>query len=294
MTAAAPAGVGLGLRWDFLDDLVARIHAGDAPDLPFFEVAPENYMRRGGYIPEALAYVADRYPILSHGLSLSVGSVDPLDEAFLAALKAFLERFEAPFHSDHLCFSGVDGRLIHDLLPLPATREAARHTAARVREARARIERPLAIENISYYLRAGAPEMEETEFIRRVLEDADCGLLLDVNNVYVNSRNFGFDAWGFIEALPLERVVAIHVAGHTHVPERGVIVDTHGADVIPPVHALLRSAVARTGPVPVVLERDNHVPPLDALLSELDLVRRAYALGLADFEAARGGAARAG
>jgi hypothetical protein len=280
-------GVGVGLRWDFLDELVARIESGSAPDLPFFEVTPENHMRRGGHVVEMLDHVAAHYPFLSHGLAMSLGSVDPLDAAFLRQIRLFLERYRAPFHSDHLCFSGVDGRRIPDLLPLPLHRAAARHAAARAREARDRLGVRFAIENISYYLSPGAPEMAETDFLRAVLEEADCGLLLDVNNVYVNSRNFGFDAWPFIEALPLERVVEIHVAGHTPSPDRGILIDTHGADVIPPVFELLRRTIARTGPVPVVLERDNHVPPLDALLAEAAEVRRFYELGLQDFERGR-------
>lgn len=289
MKPTAPTGVGLGLRWDFLDELLRRMHAGEAPDVPFFEVAPENYMRRGGYIPEALDYVASRYPLLSHGLSLSLGSLDPFDAGFLGELRAFLDRYRAPLHSDHLCFSGIDGRLIHDLLPLPQSRAAAEHAAARVREAAARLERPVAIENISYYVRSGAPEMAEPDFLRCVLEQADCGLLLDVNNVYVNSRNFGFEPWSFIEALPLERVVQIHVAGHRYSPERSVIIDTHGADVIPEVLDLLRRVIGRTGPMPVVLERDSHVPPLDDLLTELAQVRASYELGLSERGAAHDG-----
>jgi uncharacterized protein len=285
MKPTGPTGVGLGLRWDFLDELLRRMHAGEAPDVPFFEVAPENYMRRGGYIPEALDYVAARYPLISHGLSMSIGSLDPFDPAFFAELKVFLDHHRAPAHSDHLCFSGVDGRLIHDLLPLPQSRAAAEHAAARVREAADRLDRPMAIENISYYVRSGAPEMPEPDFIRAVLEMAGCGLLLDVNNVHVNSRNFGFDPWSFIEALPLERVVQLHVAGHEHSAERGVIIDTHGAGVIPEVLALLRRVIARTGPLPVVLERDSHVPPLDDLLAELAAVRSSYDLGLSDHAA---------
>lgn len=284
MTTHRPiTGVGVGLRWDFIDDLVERIAAGAAPDVPFFEVTPENHMRRGGYIVEALDRVRQRYPFITHGLSLSVGSLDPPDEGFLSHLDRFLSRYDAPFHSDHLCFCGVDGKKIPDLLPLPLSRAAARHAAARAREIQDRLGRPFAIENISYYLSPGAPDMTEADFLRSVLESADCGLLLDVNNVYVNSQNFGFDPWAFIDALPLERVVEIHIAGHAHVPERGLLVDTHGAEVIPPVHDLLRRTVARTGPVPVVLERDHHVPPLDDLLGEAAEVRKFYEAGLADF-----------
>jgi uncharacterized protein (UPF0276 family) len=280
---ATITGVGLGLRWDFLDDLAQRIDAGDAPDLPFFEVTPENHMRRGGHLVETFDRVAARYPFLSHGLALSLGGLDPLDGRLLGELRRFLGKYRAPFHSDHLCFSGTDGRAMPDLWPLPLSRAAADNVVARVREVRDRLELPVAVENISYYLEPGAPEMSEADFLRRVLEGADCGLLLDVNNVYVNAQNFGFDAWRLIDALPLERVVEIHIAGHVWIPERGILVDTHGADVIPPVYELLRRAVARTGPVPVLLERDNHVPDLDTLLTEVAEVRRFYELGIADF-----------
>ena len=283
-------GVGVGLRWDFIDDLVRLIAEGRAPDLPFLEITPENHMRRGGYIVDALDVVASRYPLISHGLSLSLGSLDPFDVSFLSHLRRFLDRYGSPFHSDHLCFCGVDGRTVPDLLPLPLSRAAARHTVSRIQEAKDRLERLIAVENISYYLSPGEPEMAETEFIGSILEAADAGLLLDVNNVYVNSQNFGFDARSFIDALPLERVVEIHVAGHLHVPERGLLIDTHGADVIEPVYELLRRAVSRTGPVPVVLERDNHLPPLDDLLAEAAIVRRFYEQGLAEYEAAREGA----
>ncbi|MEZ4301023.1 MAG: DUF692 domain-containing protein [Polyangiaceae bacterium] len=292
MAKVVNGGVGVGLRWDFLDDLVLRIREGRAPEVPFFEVTPENHMRRGGALIDALDTVASRYPMVSHGLAMSVGSLDPLDSAFVGQIARFLDRYELPFHSDHLCFSGICGRKVPDLLPLPLSRAAARHAARRVREVRDRLGRPFAIENISYYLTPGAPEMPETEFLTRVLEESDAGLLLDVNNVFVNSQNFGFDPWAFIEALPLDRVIEIHIAGHEHVPERGILIDTHGAGVIDPVHHLLRKTIARTGPVPVVLERDNHVPPLDDLLREAAVVREHYELGLADREqASRGGAA---
>jgi hypothetical protein len=279
---SALAGVGLGQRWDFLDELMERLEAGTlGPEtLPFVEVSPENYMRRGGYIPEALDFVADRIPIISHGLSMSLGGLDPFEEGYFREVRAFLERHRARWHSDHLCFSGADGRLLHDLFPLPFTRDAAQHTAARVREARDRLGVPMAIENISYYLVLGEPELEETTFIREVVEQADCGLLLDVNNVYVNSLNHGFDPRAFLERIPFERVVQLHVAGHEHRPDDGLWIDTHGADVPDPVHELLAFTVARTGPVPVVLERDHHLPSLDALLAEVAALDRAYRRGL--------------
>lgn len=282
-----PSGVGLGLRWAFLDEVLANVRSGDAPlPVDFFEVSPENYMRRSGFVPAALAEVGERYPLSSHGLTMSLGGVDPMNDAYFAELRKFLDATKAPFHSDHLCFGGADGRLLHDLLPLPFIEEAVTHVAARAREARERLGRPLAVENISYYVSPGAADMSEASFIRAVLEEADIGFLLDVNNVAVNAQNFGFDADAFIAALPLERVVAIHVAGHEYKPSHGRIIDTHGADAAPHVLDLLTRVIARTGPLPVVLERDNAIPELGVLLEEVARVRAAYEAGLRKREAA--------
>ncbi|AGP32724.1 DUF692 domain-containing protein [Sorangium cellulosum] len=291
MTESALTGVGLGLRWEFLDEVLAALEAPDegargaALAVPFFELSPENYMRRGGYYPAAIARVREHRAILTHGLTLSVGGVDPLDDGYLRALRGFVDRLDPPFHSDHLCFSGVDGRFVHDLLPLPLTSAAAAHAAARIREAADRLGRPMAIENITYYLVPGRASLDEADFLVEVLERAGCGLLLDVNNVYVNARNHGFDPVAYLEKIPPARVVSMHVAGHEWRDDAGVVVDTHGAPVIEPVLDLLARAVARTGPVPVVLERDNDVPPLDALLAELAEVEAAYRRGLAAREA---------
>jgi hypothetical protein len=249
--------------------------------IPFFEVSPENYMRRGGYYPAALERIRDKLPLLTHGLMMSLGSVDPLDAAYMRELRAFLDRAAPPFHSDHLCFCGVDGRVLHDLLPLPLTRAAAEHAAARVREAAERLERPMAVENITHYLVPGHASLAEADFISEVVARASAGLLLDVNNVYVNATNYGFDPVAFLRALPLDRVVSIHVAGHERAEEDDVILDTHGAGVIDPVLSLLAWVIERTGPLPVVLERDNNFPSLEDLLGELDRVREAYELGLA-------------
>jgi hypothetical protein len=281
----SPIGVGFGLRWDFLDELMRRLEAGTFAPVPFFEVSPENYMRRGGYIPASLEYVAAHVPVITHGLMMSLGSLDPFDPRYFSELRAFVERFDSPWHSDHLCFSGVDGRVLHDLLPMPRTDAALSHVVARVREARDRLGVPLAVENISYYLELGRSDMGEAEFLSRVLEEADCQLLLDVNNVYVNSQNHGFDARRFIAELDLSRVVQIHVAGHEHRPDDGLIVDTHGADVIDPVYDLLSWTIERTGPTAVILERDNHVPALDDLLAEWRRVEAAYERGLTRWRA---------
>jgi uncharacterized protein (UPF0276 family) len=279
------SGVGLGLRWEFLDDLVERLEAGrfDEP-VPFFEICPENYMRRGGVIPESLERVAAHVPIVSHGLQMSIGGVDPYDPAYFAQLKPFLQKLGTPWHSDHLCFCGVDGRILHDLLPLPHTEAAALHAASRVREAEDRLELPMAIENISYYLELGDAEMPEAEMVSRVLEEADCAMLLDVNNVYVNSLNHGFDPREWIAQIDLDRVVQIHVAGHEHRPEDGLVIDSHGAPVVEPVIELLEWVIARKGPVPVLLERDNDVPALDVLLEERRRLDAAYRRGLARWQ----------
>ena len=289
-TDDGPVGVGLGLRWDFLDDLLERL---DDPDrraelegvVPFWEVSPENYMRRGGYIPESLEKVADHFRIVTHGLQMSVGGLDPFEAAYLAPLKRFIERFGSPWHSDHLCYCGTDGRILHDLLPMPQTEGAALHCAHRVIEARDRLEVPMAVENISFYLEMGQPDLTEPAFVGRVLEEADCGLLLDVNNVYVNSLNHGFDPKAWLDAIDPGRVWQIHVAGHDFRPEDGLTIDTHGSDVVEPVYELLEHAVARIGPVAVLLERDNDVPPLDTLLSERARLEAAYRRGLARFDA---------
>jgi uncharacterized protein (UPF0276 family) len=283
-------GVGLGLRWEFLDDVLGALcqsqsAEGEGPgglgSIAFFEVSPENYMRRGGFFPTALDRVRASFPVLTHGLTMSIGGVDPYDAAYMSDLRRFLDRLDPPFHSDHLCFCGVDGRMLHDLLPLPLTRASAVHAAARVREAADRLERPMAVENVTHYLVPGRASMSEAEFIGEVVDRAGCGLLLDVNNVYVNAQNYGFDAAAFLDALPLDRAVQIHVAGHERADEDDVILDTHGAPVIDPVLALLERAIERTGPLPVLLERDNKVPSFEELLAELHAVGEAYQRGLA-------------
>lgn len=280
MSRKAPSGIGLGLRWQFLDEVLAGLDdpASLAP-FELFEVAPENYMRRGGYFPAMLARVAERFPVLSHGLTLSLGATDPLDGAYLAELRRFLDRLGIEHHSDHLCFCGAGGFLTHDLLPLPFTREAARHAASRVRAARALLGRPVAIENITYYEVPGEREMDEATFLAEVLEQADCGLLLDVNNVFVNAKNHGDSSpIAFLSRLPLERVASLHVAGHER--DLGRIIDTHGAGIDDDVIPLVAWVIERTGPIPVVIERDHKIPPFEDLLAEGARVREAYDRGL--------------
>lgn len=265
-------GVGLGLRAAFIE----RIERGEADGkLAFLEVAPENYMHRGGKAPRRLAAIAERFPILSHGLMMSLGSPDPYDDRYFADLREFLQRSRAPWHSDHLCWSGIDGVLLHDLLPVPFTTASAIHVAQRVREAQDRIGVPMAVENVSWYLQLGAPQKDEPDFVVEVLERANCKLMLDVNNIFVNASNHGFDAYDWLRKMPLERVVQMHVAGHDRW-EEDLIIDTHGSDVTGGVYDLLAWVVERTGPVPVVLERDSDIPPLETLLEEVAKIDGVY------------------
>ncbi len=273
-----PTGVGLGLRYSFLDELAELVASGESVALEFLEVCPENYMRRGGAVPRSLFALAERFPVLTHGLTMSFGNDGPLGGglAYVDELKAFLSRLAPPFHSDHLCFSATQGRFTHDLLPLPFIEESVHQVAASVREARERLGRPIAVENISYYFAPGRSDLSEAEFLSALLSEADCGLLLDVNNVFVNARNFGTDPFAFIDALPIERVVQLHVAGHDFSHTAGCIIDTHGAAVSDEVLRLLEHTLRRTGPVPVLLERDSRIPPLAELLREVAVLREVY------------------
>lgn len=272
-----PTGIGLGLRGRFL----ARVCAGEADGrVAFLEVSPENYMRRGGDVPGMLERIADRFPILTHGLTMSLGGTDPLDRGYLDALGELLRRHRAPWHTDHLCFSGLDGGLLHDLLPLPHTRATARRVADRIRRVQDHLGVPVGVENISYYVHMGREELPEPVFVRDVLEQADCPLLLDVNNVVVNARNFGFEPADWLAQIPLDRVVQLHVAGHERWDEFDMWVDTHGASVPDPVHALMGWVIERTGPLPVVLERDTNIPPLEELLAEVARLDETYQAAL--------------
>jgi uncharacterized protein len=278
--AAAPralGGVGLGLRWDFLEEVV------DGPTLPidFFEVSPENYMRRGGYYPASLEKLLERYPLVTHGLTLSIGAEAEPDRDYLDELKAELVRTRSPYHSDHLCFSSAGRRSLHELMPLQHSHQNVARVAERAKRLRDVLGVPFALENITYYLHPGRPELSELDFLTRVLERSDAGLLLDVNNVYVNSQNHGFDPRAFIRALDLSRVVEIHVAGHTRKPS-GLLLDTHGSEVVDPVLELLAFTLSLSGPRPVLLERDNDVPPLSELRRELDKLRAIYDAAVAE------------
>jgi len=256
-------GAGLGLRRTLMGPLADQ----PPPQLDFYEVAPENWIGVGGRYGKQFRAFTERYPFVCHGLSLSIGAPGPLDETFLQRIRRFLDQHQIRAYSEHLSYCSDDGHL-YDLMPIPFTEEAVQHVAARIRRSQDILERRIAMENVSYYAAPGK-QMEEIDFLNAVLAEADCELLLDVNNIYVNSVNHGYDAEQFLYALPAERVVYFHVAGHYNEAD-DLIVDTHGADVIDPVWDLLDKAYAHFGVVPTLLERDFNIPPLPELLGEVD------------------------
>lgn len=265
------SGVGVGLRRSHLEQLAARPEHG----VPFWETCPENVIGDGGRHHRFAHAILERDAVLTHGLSLSLGGFDAWDEDYLQGLRGFLPKADTPWHSEHLCFTSVDGSSLHELLPLPFTREAVTHTVARVKDLQARLPVPLILENITYYAELGQPEMDEATFITEVLEGADAGWLLDINNAYVNALNFGFAPKEWLRRMPLDRVVQMHIAGHRKFGD--LTIDTHGAEVIDPVIELMQWTLARIGrPVPVLLERDNHIPDLEILLAERNRIQDAY------------------
>jgi uncharacterized protein (UPF0276 family) len=270
MDGTSFAGVGVGLRAPHL-----RQAALGNPGVPFWEIAPENVIGDGGKAFRLAREVLERDPVLSHGLTLSVGGFDPFDAEYLEQLSDFLAFSGSPWHSEHLCFTTVDGACTHELLPLPFTGACARHVVRRVRELKDRLPVPFLLENITYYAELGRKERGEAPWMADILEDADALWLLDVNNLFVNSVNHRFDPIRWLEAMPLERVAQMHIAGHQAWGD--LTLDTHGAPVIDPVVDLMRWALRRIGrPVPVLLERDHHVPPLEELLQERAALQEAY------------------
>ncbi|MGE3772549.1 MAG: DUF692 domain-containing protein [Gammaproteobacteria bacterium] len=260
-------GKGLGLR----RGLMSALEADFPSTIDFFEVAPDNWIDVGGRAGRRFRALTERLPLACHGLSLNLGGIAPLDEAFVRRVKQFLTAHDAVLYSEHLSFCADDGHL-YDLLPIPFTEEAARHVAARIRRVQDLIGRRLVVENASYYCAPGA-EIPELDFILSVLNDADCELLLDVNNVYVNGVNHGYDAAAFIAALPTARIRYLHVAGHLREAE-DLAIDTHGAPVVDPVWTLLARTYAVHGALPTLLERDYNLPALAELIDELATIDR--------------------
>ena len=273
--AAMPAlGFGLGLRTDHYEAIL-----NESPKVDWFEALSENYMVGGGKPLRWLDRIRERYPVVLHGVSLSIGSTAPLDRAHLIQLKALAERIQPAWISDHLCWTGIAGRNLHDLMPLPHTEEAVHHIAARVREVQDFLGRRILLENVSSYVDFAHSALPEWEFLKAVAEEADCLILLDVNNIYVNSQNHGFDPLAYLRALPARRVQQIHLAGHSHSGE--LLIDTHDHPVCEPVWALYAEAVRRFGAVATMIERDDHIPPLAELVQELDRARAIAANSLA-------------
>lgn len=267
-------GFGLGLRPEHYRDF-----AGGSPRVDWLEILTENYMVPGGKPLDWLERIRARYPMAMHGVSLSIAGTDPLDEEYLRALEVLVARVEPAWVSDHLCWTGVDGFNLHDLLPVPFTRDALAHVAARVDRVQERLRRTLVLENVSSYRRFECDEMAEWDFMAELARRTGCGLLLDVNNVHVNAVNHGFDARRFLDALPAGSVRQVHLAGHT---DNGThLVDTHDAPVCEAVWRLYEHAVRRFGAVPAMIERDDRIPPLEELVAELDIARERAARQLA-------------
>lgn len=264
---ASDLGYGLGLRPDHYDAILS-----DRPSVDFFEALTENYLVPGGKPLNYLDRIRAHYPVVLHGVSLSIGSSAPLDTDYLAALSALVRRVEPAWVSDHLCWTGVAGVNLHDLMPMPYTESALAHLVPRIREVQDRLGTRILLENVSSYVAYRSSELTEWEFLARLADAADCLLLLDVNNIYVNSVNHRFDPDEFVRGIPAARVAQIHLAGHEH--QGSFIIDTHDAPVADPVWALYRRTRERLGPVATMIERDANIPPLGELLDELDLARQ--------------------
>lgn len=262
-----PLGFGLGLRSPHYRDIL-----DNEPSIDWFEIISENYMIAGGQPLRMLDRIAERYPIVMHGVSLSIASTAPLDLDYLADLKQLADRVQPRWVSDHLCWTGVHGLNLHDLLPIPYTAEALDHVVRRIERVQEVLGRRIAIENVSSYVSFRSSEMSEWEFIAELCRRADCWLLLDVNNVFVSAFNHGYDARAFLDAVPVDRVVQFHLAGHE---DNGTyIIDTHDHPIRSEVWELYAHAVRRFGPVSTLIERDDHIPPLAELVEELDVARR--------------------
>ncbi len=260
-----PARAGVGLRAPHYKEILDR-----HPPVAWFEVHSENVFCAGGFPLHDVERIRADYPLSFHGVGLSLGSADPLDARHLARLRERVRRLEPGLVSEHLSWSSVDGRYLHDLLPLPCTRAAVIHVADRIRRVRDYLGREILIENVSSYLEYTQSEFPEWEFLVEVLERADCGALLDVNNLYVNAVNHGFDPLAYLEAIPLARVREIHLAGHSRerIAGRELLIDTHSRPVAEPVWDLYHRAIERFGPVPVLIEWDADIPPIETLLGE--------------------------
>ncbi|MFV3385176.1 DUF692 domain-containing protein [Pseudomonas sp. NY15364] len=266
MSMRTTLGFGLGLRSEYYQQILEQ-----RPRIDWFEVISENYLVDGGKALYFLDAIKEHYPLVMHGVSLSIGGAHALDLSYLRRLRKLANRVQPQWVSDHLCWSRGNAHQLHDLLPLPFTEESLRHVAERVRVVQDILERPLVLENVSAYLQWKSSCMSESQFLARLSQMTGCELLLDVNNVYVSSRNQGFDPWQFILELPRECIRQIHLAGHSDYGQ--YLIDTHDAPIADPVWALYGKALSHLGPTATLIERDDHFPPLDELLAELDQAR---------------------
>ncbi len=260
------SGFGLGLRTPHYEALLNEPHAID-----WLEVITENYLVPGGKPLDYLDRIRERFPVVMHGVSLSIGSTDPMDLEYLKMVRALADRIEPHWISDHLCWTGVEGRNLHDLLPLPYTEEALSSVVARVGQVQDALGRQILLENVSSYLSYHADEMSEWEFLREVASRADCNILLDINNIYVSSVNHGFDALTYLQAMPKSRVRQFHLAGHSDLG--GHLIDTHDHPIVAAVWELYARAVGLFGSVPTMIERDDNIPELSELAAELNVAR---------------------
>jgi uncharacterized protein (UPF0276 family) len=255
------AGAGLGLRSPHLSQILEN-----QPVVPWFEVMADNYLNPGETPHRVLEKVRSQYPVVFHGVGMNLGASDPLDDNYLGRLSELIDRYQPAWISDHLCWIGAGGVQSHDLLPLPYTSEVVRHTASRIQRVQEKLKRRLLIENLSGYLKFSNAEMQEWEFVKAVVEAADCDLLLDVNNIFVNSENLRFDPYAYIDAIPAHRVKEIHLAGHLRA--EGLLIDDHGSAVCAEVWDLYRHAIQRLGRIPTLVEWDMNIPAFDVVLEE--------------------------
>ncbi len=260
-------GYGLGLRTDHYEEVL-----NERPNVDWFEIISENYMVDGGKPLDYLTRIREHYPMVMHGVSMSIGSTEPLNLDYLKQLKALIKRVEPAWFSDHLCWTGVNGLNLHDLMPLPYTEEAIKHIVDRVGQVQDYIGRQMLLENVSSYVSYSESQMTEWEFLREIAERADCFILLDINNIYVSAYNHNVDPYAYLDAIPKDRVYQFHLAGHTH--ENNMIIDTHNHPIADPVFELYAAAVEKFGRVSTMIERDDNIPPLSELLTELDQVRK--------------------
>lgn len=259
-------GAGLGLRRAFLAEIVEN----PPSEVNFYEVAPENWITLGGKLGKQFRAMTERFNFIGHGLSLSIGSSDPLDEKFIHDIKKFLALHHIKFYSEHLSYCSHEGHL-YDLMPIPFTHEAVTHVAQRIKRVQDILEQKIAIENVSYYAAPGQ-EMNEIDFFNAIVNEADCDVLIDINNIYVNSVNHGYNALDFLKTIPAERISYAHIAGH-YVEANDFLIDTHGATVIDPVWNLLAKAYQLYGVFPTLLERDFNIPSLANLIDEVNIIK---------------------